>query len=57
MKLCCMQNSVPSKPNGDIFLAWHEEIGLAYADKIILWSAQPMFSLFEHCNPDHLLAH
>ena len=28
MKLFCMWNSVPSKPNGDLFIACHTEFGL-----------------------------
>ena len=29
MKLCCIYNSVPSKPNEDLFITRHAEFGLA----------------------------
>ena len=55
MKLCCIYNSVPSRPNGGAFIACYAEFGLVQADEATLhWASHlsaliaNMFKLNKH---------
>ena len=48
MQLCCIYNSICSKPNGDLFIACHVESGQAWANKsCFFWHHTQLSALFK----------